>query len=208
MSKGITPEFADKVLEADAALAAKKINEGKGMTSSQRAYYVSVSGKNNIIPENGLANNHVELAKLLNVSRSSVVKWARQEGAPKPKPNGKHDISQWILFVKEHGLKGAEEESEGDLKRRRLLAQCLKIEAELDIIRGNWIPKALVDRYMQDIFTACRSKILQSPLDEQATDEVLHELARLQKIEFAVRANSNESELQLSSLATSTTAIS
>jgi hypothetical protein len=203
MNKGITPEFADKVLEADAALAAKKINEGKGMTSSQRAYYLSVSGKSNI-PANGLANNHVELARILNVSRSSVVKWARQEGAPKPKPNGNHDISEWLLFIKEHGLKGAEEEGEGDLKRRRLLAQCLKIEAELDIIRGNWLPKALVDRYMQDIFTACRSKILQSPLDEQATDEVLYELARLQKIEFAVRPDDNELELQLPSLAPAT----
>ena len=200
MNKGITPEFADKVLEADAALAAKKINEGKGMTSSQRAYYLSVSGKHNI-PASGLANNHVELARLLNVSRSSIVKCARQEAAPKPKPNGKHDISEWLLFIKEHGLKGAEEEGEGDLKRRRLLAQCLKIEAELDIIRGNWLPKALVDRYMQDIFTACRSKILQSPLDEQAADEVLHELARLQKIEFAVRSDDNESKLQLPSVA-------
>ena len=85
-----------------------------------------------------------------------------------------------------------EEEGEGDLKRRRLLAQCLKIEAELDIIRGNWLPKALVDRYMQDIFTACRAKVLQSPLDEQATDEVLHELARLQKIDFAIRPDDSE----------------
>ena len=197
----ITPEIADKVLAADAALAAKKIQEGKGMTSSQRAYYLSVSGKNNI-PASGLANNHVELSKLLGVSRSSVVKWARQEGAPKPKPNGKHDISEWLLFIKEHGLKGPEGEGEGDLKRRRLLAQCLKIEAELDIIRGNWLPKALVDRYMQDIFTACRAKVLQSPLDEQATDEVLHELARLQKIDFAIRPDDSEPKRELQGMAT------
>jgi len=201
----ITPEIADKVLAADAALAAKKIPEGKGLTSSQRAYYLSVSGKHNKIPESGLASNQVELAKLLGVSRSSVVKWARQEGAPKPKPNGKHDISELLLFIKEHGLKGPEEEGEGDLKSRRLLAQCLKIEAELDIIRSNWLPKVLVDRYMQDIFTACRAKILQSPLDEQATDEILHELARLQKIDFAVRPNGGEPKQELQSVEPATT---
>ena len=54
---------------------------------------------------------------------------------------------------------------------------------------------------MQDIFTACRAKILQSPLDEQATDEILHELARLQKTQYAIRSDLTESELQLSSLA-------
>ena len=197
----ITPELAGKLLEADAALAFKKLQDGKGITSSQRAYLLSVAGKT-VVAENGLAKNHVELAKILNVSRSSVVKWARHEEAPKPKSNGQHDISEWLGFVRNHGLKGSEYEDEGDLKRRRILAQCLKLEAELDIVRGNWLPKALVDRYMQDIFTACRAKILQSPLDEQATDEILHELARLQKTQHAIRADLTESELQLQSVGT------
>ena len=197
----ITPELADKLLEADAALAFKKLQDGKGITSSQRAYLLSVAGKT-ALSNNGQARNHVELAKILGVSRSSVVKWSRHEAAPKAKSNGQHDISEWLGFIKSHGLKGAEYEDEGDLKRRRILAQCLKLEAELDIVRGNWLPKALVDRYMQDIFTACRAKILQSPLDEQATDEILHELARLQKIEFAIRADLNEPELELQSVGT------
>ena len=197
----ITPELADKLLEADAALAYKKLQDGKGITSSQRAYLLSVAGKTSL-SDNGYARNHVELAKILGVSRSSVVKWARHEESPKAKSNGQHDISEWLTFIKQHGLKGAEYEDEGDLKRRRILAQCLKLEAELDIVRGYWLPKALVDRYMQDIFTACRAKILQSPLDEQATDEILHELARLQKIEFAIRADLNEPELELQSVGT------
>jgi hypothetical protein len=197
----ITPELADKLLEADAALAFKKLQDGKGITSSQRAYLLSVAGKS-AIADNGFANNYVDLAKILNVSRSSVAKWSKHAEAPKARSNGKHDISEWLTFIKSHGLKGAEYEDEGDLKRRRILAQCLKLEAELDIVRGNWLPKALIDKYMQDIFTACRAKILQSPLDEQATDELLNELARLSKIEFAVRPDSFEPEPELQSLGT------
>ena len=197
----ITPELADKLLEADAALAYKKLQDGKGITSSQRAYLLSVAGKTSL-SDNGYARNHVELAKILGVSRSSVVKWARHEESPKAKSNGQHDISEWLTFIKQHGLKGAEYEDEGDLKRRRILAQCLKLEAELDIVRGNWLPKALVDRYMQDIFTACRAKILQSPLDEQATDEILNELARLQKTEFAIRPDINEPQPEFQSMGT------
>jgi len=189
----ITPELADKLLEADAALAYKKLQDGKGITSSQRAYLLSVAGKT-AVSENGLAKNYVELAKILGVSRSSVVKWSKNKDAPKAKSNGQHDISEWLGFIQAHGLKGAEYEDEGDLKRRRILAQCLKLEAELDIVRGNWLPKVLVDKYMQDVFTACRAKIMQSPLDEQATDELLNELARLSKTEFTIRSDSDESE--------------
>lgn len=197
----ITPELADKLLEADAALAYKKLQDGKGITSSQRAYLLSVAGKDTV-NDNGYAKNYVELAKILNVSRSSVTKWARHDEAPKAKSNGNHDISEWIAFIKNHGLKGSEYEDEGDLKRRRILAQCLKLEAELDIVRGNWLPKILVERYMQDVFTACRTKILQSPLDEQATDELLNELSRLQKTEFAIRPDSKKSESEFPSLGT------
>ena len=60
----ITPELADKLLEADAALAYKKLQDGKGITSSQRAYLLSVAGKT-ALSNNGLARNHVELAKIL-----------------------------------------------------------------------------------------------------------------------------------------------
>lgn len=201
MSK-ITPKIAERILEADAANALDKIKSGKSITSSQRAYLLSIAGKQNVVPVDGKARNYVELANILEVSRSCVNKWAKDPDSPTPDSNGKHDVSKWLSYIQAKGLKGAEGEDEGDLKRRRLLAQCLKIEAELDIIRGNWLPKDLVEQYMQDVFTACRSKILQSPLDEQATDELLHELSRLQKTTFAIRPNRDESKQQLQSVGT------
>lgn len=192
----LTSGQAKQLLDADAALAVKRIKSGKNLTQGHRAYLLQIAGDD--IPSDGMAKNQVELAKILGVSRSSIVKWARQPDSPKPKSNGRHDIAEWLEFIKVNGLKGSDSLEADDLKSRRLLAQCLKIEAELEILRGNWLPLKLIERFMQDIFTACRAKILQAPLDDQAKDEVLNELARLQDNDFGVRANPRKTEQEFS----------
>jgi len=196
----LTPIQAKQLLDADAALAVNRIKDGKNLTQGHRAYLLKISGDD--LPPDGHARNHVELAQLLGVSRSSIVKWSREPNAPKAKPNGRHDIAAWLEFIKLNGLKGSDEMDGGDLKSRRLLAQCLKIEAELDILRGNWLPVRMIERYMQDIFTGCRAKILQAPMDEQAKDEVLNELARLQDNDFGVRPNAGAAKQEPVSLET------
>ena len=80
------------------------------------------------------------------------------------------------------------------LPDRKLLGQCLKIEAELEILKGNWIPKGLVKRFMEDVFTACRSKILHSQMDEQAKDQVLNELTRLNESNFGLETSADRTE--------------
>lgn len=192
----LTSGQAKQLLDADAALAVKRIKSGKNLTQGHRAYLLNIAGDD--IPSDGMAKNQVELAKILGVSRSSIVKWARQSDSPKPKSNGRHDIAEWLEFIKVNGLKGSDSLEADDLKSRRLLAQCLKIEAELEILRGNWLPLKLIERFMQDIFTACRAKILQAPLDDQAKDEVLNELARLQDNDFGIRANPRKTEQEFS----------
>jgi len=196
----LTSEQAKLILDADAALAAKRVQSGRNLTQGHRAYLQQVAGDD--IPADGLAKNQVELARILGVSRSCIVKWSRTPEAPKSKSNGKHEISEWLEFIKKNGLKGSDEIDGADLKSRRLLAQCLKIEAELDILRGNWLPVRMIERYMQDIFTGCRAKILQAPMDEQAKDEVLNELARLQDNDFGVRPNAGAAKQEPVSLET------
>jgi len=200
----LTSGQAKQLLDADAALAVKRIKSGKNLTQGHRAYLLNIAGDD--IPSDGMAKNQVELAKILGVSRSSIVKWARQSDSPKPKSNGRHDIAEWLEFIKVNGLKGSDSLEADDLKSRRLLAQCLKIEAELEILRGNWLPLKLIERFMQDIFTACRAKILQAPLDDQAKDEVLNELARLQDNDFGIRANPRKTEQEFSNVEPTTSA--
>ena len=201
----IDSKLAQKVLDADLANMAKRVNEGKNLTANQRAHFMQATGQMPL-PETGLAKNKVELAGILGVARQTIYKWTKLDEAPSPNQDGTHNIADWLAFVKMRHLKGAEEEGGMALPDRKLLGQCLKIEAELEILKGNWIPKGLVKRFMEDVFTACRSKILHSQMDEQAKDEVLNELTRLNESNFGLDTSADRVEDDLQDVVASASA--
>ena len=201
----IDSKLAQKVLDADLANMAKRVNEGKNLTANQRAHFMQATGQMPL-PETGLAKNKVELAAILGVARQTIYKWTKLDEAPSPNQDGTHNIADWLAFVKMRHLKGAEEEGGMALPDRKLLGQCLKIEAELEILKGNWIPKGLVKRFMEDVFTACRSKILHSQMDEQAKDEVLNELTRLNESNFGLDTSAGRAKDDLQDVVASSSA--
>ena len=201
----IDSKLAQKVLDADLANMAKRVNEGKNLTANQRAHFMQATGQMPL-PETGLAKNKVELAAILGVARQTIYKWTKLDEAPSPNQDGTHNIADWLAFVKMRHLKGADEEGGMALPDRKLLGQCLKIEAELEILKGNWIPKGQVKRFMEDVFTACRSKILHSQMDEQAKDEILNELTRLNESSFGLEASADRTEGDLQGVVASSSA--
>ena len=198
----IDPKLAQKVLDADLANMAKRVQEGKNLTANQRAHFLQATGQVPL-PETGLASSKVELAGILNVARQTIYKWAKLDEAPTPNADGTHNIADWLAFIKLHGLKGAEDEGGMDLRDRKMLGQCLKIEAELEILKGNWVPKEMVKRFMEDVFTACRSKILHSQMDDKAKDEVLNELKRLKEEDLGLEKRDRGNEGDISSVVSS-----
>ena len=201
----IDSKLAQKVLDADLANMAKRVNEGKNLTANQRAHFMQATGQMPL-PETGLAKNKVELAAILGVARQTIYKWTKLDEAPSPNQDGTHNIADWLAFVKMRHLKGADEEGGMALPDRKLLGQCQKIEAELEILKGNWIPKGLVKRFMEDVFTACRSKILHSQMDEQAKDEVLNELTRLNESNFGLDTSAGRAKDDLQDVVASSSA--
>ena len=201
----IDSKLAQKVLDADLANMAKRVNEGKNLTANQRAHFMQATGQMPL-PETGLAKNKVELAAILGVARQTIYKWTKLDEAPSPNQDGTHNIADWLAFVKMRHLKGADEEGGMALPDRKLLGQCLKIKAELEILKGNWIPKGLVKRFMEDVFTACRSKILHSQMDEQAKDEVLNELTRLNESNFGLDTSAGRAKDDLQDVVASSEA--
>ncbi len=204
----LDPKLAQKVLDADLANMAKRVNSGKTLTANQRSHFMQVTGKNPL-PENGRSKNKVELANVLGVSRQTVYRWAKEKTAPKPNSDGSHNIAEWLSFVRLRSLKGpvadqVKDESNGmDLRDRKMLGQCLKIEAELEILRGNWIPKGFIRRFLEDVFAACRSKILHSQMDQQAKDEVLNELTRLNEQSLGLEDNADRVDVDISGMVSS-----
>ena len=198
----IDPKLAQKVLDADLANMAKRVQEGKNLTANQRAHFLQATGQI-ALPESGVAKNKVELAGILGVTRQTIYKWQKHEDCPVPNSDGTYNIADWLAFIKLRGLKGSEDESGMDLRDRKMLGQCLKIEAELEILKGNWVPKEMVMRFMEDVFTACRSKILHSQMDDKAKDEVLNELKRLKEEDLGLEKRPEGTEGDISSVVSS-----
>ena len=194
----IDPKLAQKVLDADLANMAKRVQEGKNLTANQRAHFMQATGQI-ALPESGVAKNKVELAGILGVTRQTIYKWQKHEDCPVPNSDGTYNIADWLAFIKLHGLKGSEDEGM-DLRTVRCLAPR---SAELEILKGNWVPKEMVMRFMEDVFTACRSKILHSQMDDKAKDEVLNELKRLKEEDLGLEKRPEGTEGDISSVVSS-----
>lgn len=89
------------------------------------------------------ADNYVELAVALNVSRQSLYKWAKRKGAPKPRSNGKHSINAWLEFMSRNNLKAEgfdDDTPESEcLRGRKLKAEVELAELKVETARGKYI---------------------------------------------------------------------
>lgn len=114
-------------------------------------------GESGVDTSQATADNYVELAKILGVTRDCIYKWKKRKAAPKPQSNGKHDVSEWRRFCSKHGLKhkvapgedsaGENEDSMEDmdvLKARKLIVEIAEREHKLATRRGEYLETALV----------------------------------------------------------------
>lgn len=158
-SQPLPPDAAEKLLKADAANLIKKVKSGKTLTRAERAHLLAMAedgGESGVDTNKATADNYVELARLLGVTRDAIYKWKRRKDAPKPQSNGKHDVSEWRRFCSKHGLKhkaAPGEDSAGDedgfedmdvLKARKLIVEIAEREHKLATLRGEYVENALV----------------------------------------------------------------
>ena len=54
-----------------------------------------------------VAENYVELAKILGVTRRSLQNWRRRMDVPQAAANGFNEVAAWREFMQCHGLEGA-----------------------------------------------------------------------------------------------------
>lgn len=138
---------AKKVLDKDFENLIRKVGSGKTLTTAERALIEArASGSSKTT---AYAKTIVELAEILAVTRRTINIWKKMEGAPKPLPNGQHDVTAWREFVRLNGLKGSKElagANQEALKARRLLVDIEERELRLAIKRGDYLHKEEVRR--------------------------------------------------------------
>jgi hypothetical protein len=139
----VSPDIAKKLLSRDFANLVGRVQKGGKLTRGERAMLQSMATGTGAAPTT--ATNYVELSVILGVTRQSVNTWKKRKDAPKPAPNGLHDVAAWREFMRRNDLKGGQASTpdaadiETSLKARKLLAEVEERELRLGIKRGDFV---------------------------------------------------------------------
>ncbi len=136
----ITPEMAEKVLEADWKNLVKKVAGGKILTSAERDRLLAkAAGCDDSVLT---VKTYQQLAELIGVNVRTVNRWRKKAGAPEPLPGGQINIIAWREFVRAHNLKSGETDNLDieALKARKLLAEVEDREIRTAVLKGEYVP--------------------------------------------------------------------
>ena len=159
---GLTSEQAEILLRGDLRNLAKKVQQGRTLSASERNLLNSVL-KGGEGATASFAANQVELASALGVSRKTIQRARKKDGNPGVKADGRWDVNAWREFLRLIGtLDGDSGEEELDPTRekaRNILLKNEKLEAELAILKRQWMPVTEVERIGGDLGTAIRKVV-------------------------------------------------
>lgn len=141
----IPADLAKKVLNRDFANLVQRVQRGGNLSRSERAMLEDMAA-GGAGEARTVAENYVELAKILGVTRRTLQNWRKRPDAPKPMANGFHDAAAWREFMARNDLHGepAATDVETALCARKLLAEVEERELRLAVKKGEYVAIAQV----------------------------------------------------------------
>lgn len=157
----MTREQAEKILAANRVNIIKKAAAGKTLTAQEVALIQAAAMDADPAP--AVARTQVELAAVLGVNRKTIRLWQKLPGAPKPNSDHSLDVVLWREFVQRLGLKDGGTPEAEDWRQRLLQAQAERVELNNAILRGDYIRKADMKRWVAEIVLAAKNTLLKIP---------------------------------------------
>ena len=135
----VSPDIAKKLLTRDFANLAQRVQRGGNLSRSERAMLQGMAATAGTTPT--VAENYVELAKILGTTRRALQNWRKRKDAPHPAANGFHDVAAWREFMQRNDLHGepAASDEETALRARKLLAEVEDRELKVAIKKGQYV---------------------------------------------------------------------
>ena len=135
----IPPDIARKLLNRDFANLAQRVQHGGKLSRAERAMLQGMAASAG--HTSTVAENFVELAKLLGVTRRALQNWRKRKDSPKAAANGFHEVAAWREFMQRHGLEGdvAGTDAESALRARKLLAEVEERELRLAVKKREYV---------------------------------------------------------------------
>lgn len=160
----LTPDQARAILKRDAANVVKRVTAGKPLSSSERKHLAAlVSGGDGADPQ--FAANAAELADVLGVDRKTVARWKRTKGNPGTRPDGRYSVNEWREFKASRpaGDRDSEDLDEKAEKTRNIRLKNQKLEAEVAVLRRDYVEKALVEQWVGGMIMTAKRVLLGLP---------------------------------------------
>lgn len=160
---GLTSTQAETLLKADLRNLSKKLRDGKTLSAQERTMLQSIASGGSGAALS-YASNQVELAEILGVSRKTIQRARKRDGNPGTRPDGRWDVSAWREFLRLTGncSEDGEEEDVSELQRekaRNILLRNEKLEAELAILRRQWMSAETVEAMGGQLGSAIRKVV-------------------------------------------------
>jgi hypothetical protein len=135
----IPPDVAKKLLNRDFANLVQRVQRGGKLSRSERAMLQGMAISASQTPT--VAENLVELARIVGVTRRTLQTWRKRKDAPKPAANGFHEIAAWREFMQRNGLERepVASDEETALRARKLLAEVEERELRLAVKKGEYV---------------------------------------------------------------------
>lgn len=110
------------------------------------------------------AMSQVELANILGVERKTIQRWLKIIGCPKPRSDGRFNVTEFREWAAKTGRKTTDElpdDEKNRLEVRRLRTICERLDLELEIQRGSYTDNEDVKKQIYRMIGAAR-KVLGS----------------------------------------------
>lgn len=182
----LTQEDIEKLRTKEIANAIRKLNAGKTLTTGERALLAQQSVGGADTSGGGFAQTWDDLASRLGTTRRAIQDWRRdpryKHDAPKPRADGRHDVTAWAEFMVRHGLKRADEHigdmdadtinvinpppfggSQADWSKACIAKKVERAEIELEKLRGTLLVAAELEAPLGACFVAVQNKLAQFP---------------------------------------------
>lgn len=159
---GITADQASLLLKADVRNLSKKLREGKSLTPSERGMLRSIASGGTGATET-FVRSQVELANVLGISRKTIERARRRPGNPGVRDDGRLDVAAWRDYLKETTTcfekDNDPQSSKQAAQARNLLLKNEKLEADIAILRREWLPVADIEKLGGDLGAAIRKVV-------------------------------------------------
>lgn len=180
MAVKLTQEDAEKLKSKELANVIRKLHEGKTLTAAERSLLAQAQVGSDATVTSGYAQTWDDLAQRLGVTRRAIQDWRNDPryapDEPKPRADGRHNVTAWAEFMLRYGLKQADESqmlsditdaerprTVQDWKARREELTCNKLELGIEREKGTLLVAAELEVAIGQMLSGIATALLHFP---------------------------------------------